>query len=489
MDVLRLPVAGSLLRWRHARLTLQLAALAAAAAIVLHGLLGPAVAPRNLAAVLTSIHWRGLLIVAIVLAGNLFCTSCPMVLVRDAGRRLVRPRRHWPRRLRRKWLALGLLVAVLFSWELFALWERPSAIAWLVLAYFGVALAIDLVFTGASFCKYVCPIGQFNFAASTVSPLELAVRDASTCGSCRTSDCVKGRYAPGEPHRLVQRGCELGLFLPAKVGNLDCTFCLDCVQACPHGNVALATRVPGAEWLAPGRRSGLGRLSRRLDLAALAAVFTAAALVSAFAMTGPAVALQRTIAQGIAAVSGPAGPPLRAAAEGSQLLEPFALGVVFLLGLVVAPAAFLSMAAAMTRRVTAHRPLVAVAVPYVFALVPFGAAVWLAHYGFHLLTGALTIVPVTQSAAIDLTGWAVLGEPLWTLTGMRSGPVFALQLGCVLLGTAGSAGLVRATAQRESPAQAAAASAPWLVLVAVLMLTAVWIFAQPMEMRGMSAAG
>ena len=45
----------------------------------------------------------------------------------------------------------------------------------------------------------------------------------------------------------------LGLFLPAKVGNLDCTLCLDCVQACPHDNVALASRLPGLE-LADARR-------------------------------------------------------------------------------------------------------------------------------------------------------------------------------------------------------------------------------------------
>ena len=38
---------------------------------------------------------------------------------------------------------------------------------------------------------------------------------------------------------IAQRGCELYLFQPKKAGNLDCTFCLDCVKACPHDNVAL----------------------------------------------------------------------------------------------------------------------------------------------------------------------------------------------------------------------------------------------------------
>ena len=110
----RLPLVGAFLRWRHARTAMQLVLLLVAAAVVLHGLLGPQLAPRNLATVLTSIHWRGLLIVAIAVVGNLFCTACPMVLARDVGRRFVHPAWRWPRRLRGKWLGLALLVLVLF---------------------------------------------------------------------------------------------------------------------------------------------------------------------------------------------------------------------------------------------------------------------------------------------------------------------------------------------------------------------------------------
>ena len=45
------------------------------------------------------------------------------------------------------------------------------------LGYFAAAFVIDGFFRGASFCKYVCPIGQFNFVQSLVSPLEVKVRD------------------------------------------------------------------------------------------------------------------------------------------------------------------------------------------------------------------------------------------------------------------------------------------------------------------------
>ena len=85
---------------------------------------------------------------------------------------------------------------------------------------------VDTFFRGASFCKYVCPIGQFNFLSSLVSPLEVRVRRQELCATCASHDCVRGNER--------QRGCELRLFLPRKVGNMDCTFCLDCMSSRQH---------------------------------------------------------------------------------------------------------------------------------------------------------------------------------------------------------------------------------------------------------------
>jgi ferredoxin len=451
MDLLRVPIIGGLLRWRHCRLALQLAVAAAAAAVILHGLLGPQVAPRNL---------------------DLFCTACPMVLARDAGRRMFHAARPWPARLRGKWLAFGLLVAVLFTYELFDLWARPGATAWLVLGYFALALAVDLTFRGAAFCKYVCPIGQFNFLASTLAPAELQVRDISTCRTCRTSDCIKGHRSEAEPLRIVQRGCELGLFLPAKVGNVDCTLCLDCVRACPHDNIALATRVPGLEILETRRRSGIGRLANRPDIIALAIVFTFGALLSAFVMTSPAAALERWLMATLGVAS-----------------ETPVLALLYVIGLGAVPLLLLSGAAAAARRLCGPATGRVRAAPYVLALMPLGCGVWLAHYGFHFLTGALTIVPVSQAAAIDLFGRAALGEPLWQWVGMQPGSVFPLQLGVVSMAAVASIALVHATAARDCPARPAAAASPWQAVVVALAAAALWILWQPMEMRGLGGLG
>jgi hypothetical protein len=258
-----------------------------------------------------------------------------------------------------------------------------------------------------------------------------------------------------------------------KVGNLDCTLCLDCVHACPHDNIALTTRIPGAELLERGRRSGIGRLLQRADLAALAIVFTFAALVSAFAMTTPAYAVERRIAAAIGARS-----------------EVPVLAIVFIAGLFVVPGVLMGAAGLVTRRLTSSRTsLRATALPYAYALMPIGLGVWAAHYGFHLLTGVLTIVPVVQSAVVDTFGRALLGAPAWGWVGLQPGAVFPIQLGCVVLGGAGSLGMVLAISQRDQPSRAVLVSAPWLAVVLLVATTALWIFSQPMEMRAVNFLG
>lgn len=474
IDLLRWPVIGPFLRWRHARTSLQLVLLLAAAVVVLHGLVGPDIAPSNLATVATWVHYRGLLVVALLGVGNLFCTGCPFVFVRDVGRRLHPPRRRWPRVLRTKWIGIALLVAVLFTYELFDLWALPRTTAYLVLSYFVAALTVDLVFAGATFCKYLCPIGQFNFVASTLSPLEVRVREPETCRTCHTSDCIKGRRQDGRRDHIVRRGCELGLFLPLKVGNLDCTLCLDCVHACPHDNVALASRVPGVELLEERRRSGIGRLAQRSDIAVLVVLFAFGGMLNSFAMVPPVYDLERWLARQLGTTS-----------------EAAVLAFLFLLALGVLPLMALAAATFVTRRLARDRTgsIRETAMRYTYSLIPFGFGVWLAHYGFHLLTGALTIVPVTQSALLSALGWPALGEPLWRWTGMQPGAVFPIQVGFILLGTLGSLALAYRISERDYPLRAGSATVPWAILVVVLASVGMWVLSQPMEMRGMGFAG
>jgi polyferredoxin len=465
-DLTRAPVLGRFLRWKHARTAVQVPLLLLAAVVVADGFLGPRAGPENAAGVTPWIQWRGLVVLALLVAGNLFCMACPFMLPRRLAKKLLPANRSWPTALRPKWLALGLLVLFLWGYEAFDLWDSPLLTAWLVLAYFAAAFVVDGFFKGAAFCKHVCPIGSFNFVNSLASPAEVRVRDTDLCAACRTKDCIAGRYEDG---RLVQSGCELWLYQPRKVGNMDCTFCLDCVQACPHDNVGLVARIPGAELVRDRWRSGVGRLADRPDLAALALVLVFAAFVNAAGMIGPAQEAQDALARAL-------GSEARAVGWTAFLV----------LTLLVIPALLLAAATAASRRLGGGVPARTVALRMAYGLVPLGFAMWIAHYGFHFLASGATIVPVLHRVAGDV-GLAA-GHPDWTL-----GPIVPaswlvpFELVALELGLLGALVLMYFIARATFPTLRAArrAFAPWALLAMILAGAGAWIMTQPMAMRGM----
>lgn len=525
-DLLRWPLLGRFLRWRHSRTTVQTVLLTLAGLMVFDGLTGPSLAPKNLATVAGWIHYRGFLVLGLLVVGNLFCFACPFMLPRRLGKwlqnRFLAGGRPLPRALRSKWLALTLLVLFFFAYERWDLWASPWLTAWLILAYFAVAFVVDTVFQGAAFCKYVCPVGQFNFFGSLISPSEVKVRDAAVCITCTTKDCIRGRPLTGSAKRKVQStegdaasagrratevaatlakpsfagyqaargavevaaahrtpialfdhvqpGCELNLFQPAKVGNQDCTFCLDCVHACPHDNVGWLLRVPTAELWSEPWRSGVGRFSQRLDLAALLVVLTFGGFMNAFGMVRPVYGLIAWLAQ-------------------LPLLHNVTAVLILLYGtgLLVLPALLVSLAGiasrAWSRDAAKLRTVIAHFAP---TLAPTGFGMWLAHYMFHFLTGGLTLIPAVQNM-LWRWGWPILGEPLWQL-GPLAPPDFLFPLEVVLLytGLTGSliVGFQRAAARYADRRRALVAFLPWALLCLLLVAAGVWILAQPMEMRG-----
>src|SRR5262249_26853393 len=111
-----------------------------------------------------------------------------------------------------------------------------------------------------------------------------------------------------------------------------------------------------------------------------------------------------------------------------------------------------------------------------------GFGMWLAHYGFHFLTGLFTIIPVTQSAVASL-GRTFLGEPWWTLTGIPANIVQVIEIGFLLLGFAGSLTVTRGLAEEDSPNHPMRVFIPWAAVCTILWAASMWLIFQPMEMR------
>ncbi|MCA9263065.1 MAG: hypothetical protein KDA60_04430 [Planctomycetales bacterium] len=490
LDLLEIPVLGRFLKWRYSRLTLQVPLFLLSVLMVVHAFAGPQLAPKNLATLLTWVHFRGMVVLVLLLGGNLFCMACPFMLPREIARRFVTPRWTWPRWLRNKWLSLALFIAVLFVYEWLDLWANPSGTGMLIVGYFAVALLVDCLFQRASFCKYVCPVGQFNFISSTMSPVEITVRDQDLCSHCETKDCIRGsRHAllsppapaavsPSDtsavsPLPIVQRGCELALFQPRKVDNWDCTFCLDCIYACPHDNVGIVTRLPASALPHSESRSGIGKLNRRLDFTALIVVFTFGSLLNAFAMISPIYVVEQSIAESL----------------GLRMEWPILVGL-FGIALVIEPAVLLGAAAWLTRRFSgSEQSLLSIVKRFAVTLIPLGFGVWLAHYGFHFFTGCWTVIPVAQSAARDFTGMSLLGSPKWELGGLPEEIVGVLETFFLSLGLLGSLLVTWQVSRQFAPRHTVRVSGPWFALLVMLFATACWVMSQPMDMRGTFLGG
>ncbi len=461
-DLLRVPLLGRLLRWRWGRLIFQAFFVTVAALVIYDGLTGPQLAPENSATVLAWVHYRGFVILALLFVGNLFCFACPFTLPRTLARRLSLAGGRWPRALRNKWVSIGGLFLIFWLYEWLDLWASPWLTAWVAVAYFLGSFVLEALFAESPFCKYVCPLGAFNFVYATASPLQIRPRQASVCHTCPGRECVNGSA------RVP--GCGTELFVPTVQTNMDCTFCLDCARACPYDNVALSPRPPLDELVHD-------RWPARWDLAFLVVALTFFGISNAFGMVSPVYAVHTWMARSLGIDS-----------DGLRLLLIFGVLNLGVPALVVFGGSRLS-------RVFSQRsgqsPL-QMASRYAPAFVPMGFGIWLAHYGFHFSIAGLTIVPVMQSFVLDHGLSWLASQPAWGLSRvLPQAWVFPLQVTAVLAGFFVALNVLSCRALRPGtpPNVAFRELLPWAIVLLLITVASLSIFNLPMEMRGTFSIG
>jgi len=190
-------------------------------------------------------------------------------------------------------------------------------------------------------------------------------------------------------------------------------------------------------------------------------------LLNAFGMVSPVYALEQSLAN----------------LFGVHYEFPL-LAFIFALFLVCEPLVLIGVAAWLTRVWSkSGRSLLAVAVRYSYSLVPLGFGIWLAHFGFHFLTGLFTFIPVTQSALAEL-GWAILGEPRWGLPGLAPNVVQLFEFGFITLGLVGSLLVSYSITYTEVLDHRGRVFSVWAAVALLIAASAFWLMSQPMEMRG-----
>jgi len=225
---------------------------------------------------------------------------------------------------------------------------------------------------------------------------------------------------------------------------------------------------PGLDIVRDPRRSSIGRLSRRSDIAVLGLLFVFAAFANAAFMVAP---ISNWRDQITARLNLPSIVPVTTA------LFFFALVVVPIL--LVCGSVFAGRAAAGIK--TPTRELIR---RFSFALVPLAVGMWTAHFSFHFLTGWNSVWPVLQRVAGDL-GVAVLHQT-GPISHLNIGNLRILQTVLLDLGLLATLYLGWRIARAYAPRLRTAfrVMAPWGAMAVGLYLFGVWTCLQPMQMRG-----
>ena len=216
MDVLRVPIVGPALRWRYARLSLQLALLAITVAVVLHGFLGSQIAPaqprhRPDVGALARAPGRG------THRRWAICSAPPARWCsRATPAGVFHANRAWPRRLRGKWLGLGLLVQCSSPTSCFDMWELPACHRLVVAGYFGAGPSS---WTSRSRARRSASISARS--ASSTSSRPRCRRPSFRCATRHlpalpTSDCIKGRRERRRAGASRAAGLRVGPFPAGK---------------------------------------------------------------------------------------------------------------------------------------------------------------------------------------------------------------------------------------------------------------------------------
>jgi hypothetical protein len=286
---------------------------------------------------------------------------------------------------------------------------------------------------------------------SLFAATELRAADGATCAACATKDCYRGN-AQGAP-------CPTQQFLAVMDANAYCTLCMECVQTCPHGNVAWSVRPFAADLLEPSRA--------RVDEAYLAVILLSMSAFHGLTMTP-------SWARVVDWIGG---------ALGVGPLPAFSVGMSAILALPLAVYAGVCRLMKALARDARHETKT-LFIHFAYSLLPIALFYHLAHNLQHFSYEGMKLIRATS----DPFGWDwdLFGTAHLAVTPMLSvEAVWGAQVVLILIGHIYGIRIAHKAA-RSLYADTKTATLSQLPLMAAMMLfslQSLWLLAQPMLMR------
>jgi len=462
-DLLTIPLIRAAVRSRIFRFCMQATFVAMFALIVAAGLFGNQNPALNIAPMLTWTIWWAVLIILIMFAGKAWCYVCPWDAIAGWTEKLAFWRKvdsglslglKWPRVVRNILIATILFIGLTWVELGFGVTMKPRITAYLAIAMLLMAIVSAMLFDRKSFCRYGCLVGRVSGLYALFGGMEVRSKSAGTCKSCKTKECVTGSE--------TTYGCPTFLY-PGKLStNTYCIQCMECVQGCPHDNLALNLRPWGSDLAGEGKP--------RADEAYLALLMLAITGFHGLTMTP----VWQHLVDGFRGVLGVGRIPAFSVGMALLMLGPIAVYAV-LVG-VSKLLADRSSASTLDYRDYFIR--------YAYCMLPIALFYHVAHNLEHLLMEGPKIISMVSDPFG--WGWNVFGTAGWIIPPMISlDKLWLLQVFLVLVGHVYSLWLANKTSRRLfGDARAAFRSQlPMLMGMICFSVFSLWLLKQPMEMR------
>jgi len=481
LDLLAVGWIRAALTSRVFRFGLQAFFVAAFLLIIAAGLFGNQNPSLNVAPILTWTLWWALLIVLILFFAKAWCYVCPWDAIAGWLEKLAFWKKTagglslnltWPKALRNIYLATFLFVGLTWIELGFGVTMKPRVTAYLAIAMLLMTVLSALVFDRKSFCRYGCLVGRVSGLYAMFAGTEVRARKPDLCNRCHTKECVKGSD--------TAYGCPTFLYPGKLQSNTYCIQCLECIQACPHDNLAVNLRPWGSDLILEGKprtdEAYLALLMLSLtgfhgltmtpiwqqfitlirDTLGAGRVFAFSLAMAALMLAPIAIyAVLVAISKGRTEMNKSASPDLKVESPSSG-------------------------AGALRRPLTYHDYFVR----YAYALLPIALFYHIAHNLEHLLMEGPKILAMIS----DPFGWNwdLFGTAAWTIPPMISlDRLWLIQVFLVLLGHVYSLWIAQKTSARlfRSSRTAFRSQLPMLLGMICFSVFSLWLLKQPMEMR------
>jgi transcriptional regulator of aromatic amino acid metabolism len=178
------------------------------------------------------------LVLLFLLLGRIHCSVCPLSSGGRLAGQLWSLAKSPPGFLKNSSpyvIPMGLII-IAWSEHTFHMTSHPRATSFLLIALLSLAILVALFYERETWCRYLCPLGNFAGLFS-LSSILVVHSNANVCSTkCTTHNCNKGSEdiagCPVFHHPLYARNAHI------------CKLCFNCLKSCPNGSARLYLRPP-----------------------------------------------------------------------------------------------------------------------------------------------------------------------------------------------------------------------------------------------------